>query len=199
MNKFVRMIQSYLLFALPFVLICMIWGTFSSEAEILRHSTMLTKISWEILSWNLMFWFTALILFLVLLVLVPEARDRTLKRLANLQERDEREQFLTGQASRAAYISTFSLMILLLFISVFSLSVYRAPENEAVEGKRGKVYVGLNFSLLDEPKVHVSSEQQILFETKDIPLSKSAILLLLIVWQLSTFYVTARRNSLVEN
>jgi MFS family permease len=198
MNKPIRWIQNYLLYALPFVLICMAWGTIHPEKQILTDATFLTKATWEILSWNLMFWFAVLILFLFLLVVLPEAREKTLKRLANVKERDEREQFITGKASRAAYISTLSLMILLLFFSIFSLNIYRAPEKEAINGKTGTVAIGLGFSLIDKPRIETNSENKVIFESKDIPLSKTAILLALIIWQLASFNFTARRENVRE-
>lgn len=197
MSKAIRFVQSYLIYALPFVLACMAWGTISPEKEILRDASFPTRALWELLSWNLMLWFTVLILFLVLLVALPEARERTLKRLANLKERDEREQYITGKASRTAYISTLSLLVFLLFFSIFSLNIHRLPESEAINGKTGTVAIGLQFNLLDKP--HVETNQatgQILFESKDIPLSKTAILLILILWQLAAFNITARREHL---
>lgn len=198
MTKTIRWIQNYLLYTLPFVLICMAWGTFRPEKEILTDPTFFTKAAWELLSWNLMLWFAVLILFLILLVALPEARERTLKRLANLKERDEREQFITGKASRAAYISTLSLMILWLFLSIFSLNIYRVPENEAVNEKTGTVAIGLGFSLLDKPHVETNSENEVIFESKDIPLSKTAIILILVIWQLAVFNFTARKENLKE-
>lgn len=196
MSQAIRWIQNYLLYTLPLVLICMAWGSFKGEKEILQDPTIFTKVAWELLSWNLMLWFAVLIVFLVMLVAIPEAREKTLKRLANLKERDEREQLITGRASRAAYISGLSLMILLLFFSIFSLNIYRAPESEAINGKTGTATIGLNFNLLDKPKVEMNPENKVLFQSSDIPLSKTAIILLLIIWQLTIFNITARRENL---
>ena len=127
----------------------------------------------------------------------PEAREKTLKRLANLKERDEREQYITGKASRTAYISTLSLLVFFLFFSIFSLNIHRLPESEAINGKTGTVAIGLQFNLLDEPRVETNQATgQVLFESKDIPLSKTAILLILILWQLAAFNITARREHL---
>lgn len=197
MTKTIRLTQTYLIYALPFVLACMAWGTISPEKEILANASFLTKALWEVLSWNLMLWFTVLILFLIMLIASSEAREKTLKRLANLKERDEREQYITGKASRTAYISTLSVLVFFLFFSIFSLNIYRLPESEAVNGKTGTVAIGLQFNLLDKP--HVETNQttgQVIFESKDISLSKTAILLILILWQLAAFNITARREHL---
>jgi hypothetical protein len=173
----------------------MIWNTISPEKEILLNPTIFTKFVWEILSWNLMLWFAVLILFLVMLVIVPTTRESTLTRLANIKERDEREEYITGRASRVAYISTLSVMLLFLFISIFTINIYRAPESEAVNGKRGNVSIGLSLNLLDEPKVESNTSGEVIFESNDIPLSKSAIILILIAWQLLAFNISARRQS----
>lgn len=195
MTKVIRIVQTYLFYSLPFILICMAWGSIKPERDILTDATFFTKVAWEVLSWNLMLWFIVLIVFLLLLVLIPEAREKTLKRLANLKERDEREQYITGKASRSAYISTLSLLIFLLFISIFSLNISKIPDHEIKDGKSKTLSIGLGFSLLDESKVKMDSTGNILFETKDIPLSKSAILLILIGWQLVSFNLSARRES----
>lgn len=195
MTKFIRCIQNYLLYSLPLVLICMAWGTFHPESEILKGASLFTKALWEILSWNLMLWFAVLVLFLILLVIIPDVRERTLIRLANIKERDEREQYITGKASRTAFISTLSLLILLLFFSIFSLNIYKVPESKAINGKRGTVAIGLQFNLLEKARVETNSAGQVLFESKDIPFSKSAILLGLIIWQLVVFNISARRES----
>lgn len=146
-----------------------------------------------------MLWFVILILFLILLISMPVAREKTLKRLANLKDRDEREQFITGKASRTAYISTLSLLVFFLFFSVFSLNIYRLPDSEAINGKSKRVTIGLQFKLLDEPNYETNQATgQVLFESKDIPLSKTAILLILIIWQLVSFNITARREYVRE-
>lgn len=125
MNKLIRFIQNYLIIALPFVIACMIWSTVSPEEQFLAEASTLTTMIWNALSINLMGWFAILVLFLTLSVIAPSIREKTLRRLANLKERDEREQYITGQASRAAYISTLSLTLFFLFFSIFSLKSKR--------------------------------------------------------------------------
>ncbi len=107
------------------------------EDENLTGNSVIAKILWEILSWNLMLWFLILILFLILLVAFPTVREKTLKRLANLKDSDEREECITGKASKTAYISTLSLMMLFLLFSIFTLNVHRVAEEQAIHGKRG--------------------------------------------------------------
>lgn len=196
MSKVIRFVQNYLVCAFPFVIACAVWSSFRGKGAVQGDASILVTGLWELLSWNLMLWFATLLLFLVLLVIVPEARDRTLKRLANLKVRDEREEYITGKASRTAYISTLSVMILFLFLSIFSLNITRVSENEAIDGRTKNLSIGLQFDLTDNPKTNANENGQVLFESKDIPLSKTAILLVLLSWQLVAFNITARKEQL---
>jgi len=195
MLKAVRLVQSYLVFALPLVITIMIWGTLQPEAEIAKASSAFVRGLWEVLAWNLIVWFSVLILFLVAMVFSPTIRESTLKRLANLNERDEREQFIVGKAARATYISTLGVMILLLFLSLFTVNVTRAPEDQAINGKRGTLTIGLNFQFFDTAKVETAPNGEVLFESNDLPLSKAALVLTIMLWQLAAFNLTARRES----
>lgn len=193
MVRVTRVVQNYLMYSLPLVLICMAWGSTTPESEIRQTATLPVQWLWEVLSWNLMVWFAVLSLFLLALVASTEAREMTLKRLANLKERDELEQYITGRASRAAYVSTLSLLILLLFLSVFTLNIYRLPEGQAPAGKRGTVEIGLSLDFWDKDKAVVPKGEPI-FNTDHFPVSKSAVLILILGWQLLIFNLTARRE-----
>jgi hypothetical protein len=194
MNKLVRLIQTYLLIGLPFVLACMARKSITPSEMMLQETFRFTNILWEILSFNLMLWFTVLIIFLAMLVAVPSVREKTLRRLANLKERDEREEYITGKASRAAYISTLSLMIFFLFFSIFSFSYYRVPENQAIHGKRNTISVNAEFNLLGDSQIIYSPGTEMVFTTKNLSLSPASILFILIGWQLLAFNLAARKE-----
>ncbi|MEO8402415.1 MAG: hypothetical protein ABI597_11600 [Gammaproteobacteria bacterium] len=195
MNRIIRLIQNYLIIGLPFVIICMVWSTLQPESGNLQNASYITQKIWAALGINIMLWFSTLIVYLFILVIAPKVREKTLRRLANLQERDEREQYITGKAARTAYISTMSLMIFFLFFSIFSLRVMETPKS-ATNKHKMSVSIGLQFSLLDETPVETSPEGKTLFVSKDIPLSKSAIILILLSWQLLSFNLAARKEQL---
>ncbi len=192
MNKVNRWLQNYLVFSLPFVLICVTWGTIQSNREILVNGSFFTKATWEILSWNLMIWFLCLIVFLILMVFVSSTRDMVTRRIANIKERDEREIYITGQASKKVFTSTLSILIFLFFISIFTFNVSKIPPEEMVNNRAKSLSIGFNFKLTDDPRVEKDQTGQVLVESKDIPLSKSAILLLLIVCQISMWAITSK-------
>ncbi|HVK62712.1 MAG TPA: hypothetical protein VM432_14230, partial [Bdellovibrionales bacterium] len=55
--------------------------------------------------------------------------------------------------------------------------------------------IGLGFSLLDKPRTEVSQDK-VIFESQDIPLSKTGIILIVLLWQLAAFSIAARRENL---
>lgn len=194
MNKVIRFIQNYLILGLPFVVVCMVWETIYPEIEFVESSSMFTKFLWETLACNLMLWFIVLILFLFSLVVLPSIREKTLRRLANLKERDEREQYITGKASRAAYIATLSLMLFFLFFSMFTLNIYSVPKEQAIAGHRHRATINFGFSLHNNFAIKKIPEEKILFDSKDISLSNPAMILILLSWQLLVFNFTARKE-----
>lgn len=193
-NKLIRFVIIYLLIGIPFVVACMIWSNAHSEYEVLKNTSFLIRASWQILSWNLMLWFAVLIIFLVILVAAPSARENTLRHIANLKERDEREEYITGKASRAAYISTLSLTLLFLFFSIFSLSINRFPADQNMPKRHLTVSIHIGSSLLAENKSQNMPEGEVLFATKNIMPSTFSILIILLAWQLLIFNYTARKE-----
>ena len=81
------------------------------------------------------------------------------------------------------FISTLAISIFLHFVSVFTINVTRHSPELGTNSKNGVLHLGLQLSLIDESR-QTTNESGVIFESKDLPLSKSAILLLLIVWQL---------------
>ncbi len=190
MKKTIRLIQSYLIFALPFVVAVSLWSSYGSPAS---DASLLLRGLWEVASWNLILWFAVLILFLVFLVVYRPAREQTLRRIANLKERDEREEYLTGQAAKSSYVSTLSCLILLLFLSIFSVKLTRVPENMAINGNRRTLMIKVDSELLDRPRTEANAAYETLVDIRGIPLSKAGLLLIVLLWQLLSFNLSMRK------
>jgi hypothetical protein len=189
MNRFFKILQTYLIWGLPAVLTIMAWGSFQDEDQV--QNVMLHGV-WAVLGWNIMLWFVALIVYLLLLVVVPRFREQTLTRLAQIRERDEREEYITGRAARKSYISTLSFLVFLFFLSAFTFSVKKELDPQ---GKHtGTVSLGLQFHLFEKKTVETSKDGVIL-ESSDLPITKSAILLSVLIWQVLSFAIPARRQS----
>ncbi len=192
MSKFIKILQTYLMIGLPFIVVTMIWGKLGNAED--SQKPWVQSILWEILSWNLMLWFALLIVFLIFLVFFKPAQEQTLKRVANIKEQDEREEYITGRASRGALISTLSILILLLFLSIFRLDIRQLPPEKAVAGKSGTLSIGLGFKMFDDPILEKTEEGKIWFQSKDLLLSKTGIILLIMIWQMTSYHLIARRE-----
>lgn len=184
MNKVMKYIQVYLILGFPFVVTCMIWSTVNPQMVTMVGFS-LKQLAWQVLSYNLMFWFCMLILFLISLIALPTVREKTLCSLANIKERDEREEYITGKAARSAYISSLGLLIFLLFFSIFSVNINYSPENPV--GKQKTLQIGLGFSLFEN-----KSEAKL--DSTEYSLSKTSILLILLAWQVVAFNLAARKE-----
>ena len=187
------LIQKYLIYASPVVLATMVWGTYQSDAEIRRTGTFATMALWEVMSWSLMLWFLLLFVFMILLVVRKETQESTIKYLAGLKERDEREEIIMGSAAKQSFTATAGLLMLLLFLSCFTLTIAKLPPNQVVDGRKSSLSLGFRFSETDT-KVTASPDGQVMYEHHDLPLSKSAILLLVLAWQVATFKIRARKE-----
>ncbi len=198
MNKVIRYVQVYLVLGFPLVIACMIWSTFDPQmTDSVGFS--LKHLVWEILAYNLMLWYITLILFLFSLILFSNIREKTLCFLANIKERDEREQYITGKAARFAYISNLGLLIFFLFFSTFSLKISVLPERP--EGKRSNVHVGvgLHTDLVENkaPAAKIAenkTQEKTILNYNSYSLSNTTILLILLSWQLIAFNLAARKE-----
>jgi hypothetical protein len=194
MNKLIRFMQSYLIIGLPFVMGIVIWQSIQPGIEGINNNHPLIKFMWQALGINIMVWFTVLVLFLLVLIVSSAVREKTLRRLANLQERDEREQYITGKASRASYIATLSMLLFFLFFSLFSVTVTKISPEQSISGHHYKTSLSVGYSLLNKDVNETKSDEQTIFDSKNISLSSSSILLILLCWQLLIFNYTARKE-----
>jgi hypothetical protein len=196
MKFFTKSLQNYLLIGFPFVITCAVWQFFVSERTIAETASGLTTFTWDVLSWNVMMWFAALVVFLVTLLMSPSFRGDIVSRLANIQDRDEHEAQITGAAAKSTFVATLSFMIVLLFCSTFSLSFSPIPANQQYDGKTRQVHVSMNFRLFDESASRSPAPGS--FNSRDFSPSASACLMALIAWQLISFRRSARKESRLQ-
>jgi hypothetical protein len=121
-------------------------------------------------------------------------RETALTKFSNLKLGDEREEYLTGRATKATYLSTVALLIFLFCLSSFRVSVYRVPDAAKVAGKSGTVTLGFDFSLWEGARTDRAPQKEIDYFTYDgFPLSKSALILTLLCWQILFYHYAMRR------
>jgi hypothetical protein len=139
----------------------------------------------------------ALALYLSIRLMLSDAfRDRVLTRLTFVRERDEREALLTGRATRTTFMTSLAILIFLFCLSCFQVSVYRVEPEMAVNGNTGYISLGLGFSLLSPPHNGLPENAiEDIFTYSGLPLSGSALILFLILWQVGCYNYSMRRLS----
>ncbi len=117
-------------------------------------------------------------------------RNLVLARLTLIRERDEREVMLTGRATKKTFLTSLAVLIFLFFLSCFQVSIYRVPPEKAVDGKTGMVTLGFGFNLLESSKKALPLEtmqKTDIFSYTGLPVSSTAVILLLILWQITSY------------
>jgi hypothetical protein len=197
MKNWFGWLQRYLAWAFPFVLIAMLWSRHCDGGPDVSAPAWL-KLLWEVSSWNLMIWFAGILVFLLLLLFRTKSGDQFLKQLARLKERDEREVLITGQAARSAFLSTTGLLIFLIAVTSVQLSVKNLrPEEIRPDGHTKTISLGLDFDLLEKPKplaTDAHDDDDVVVEKSGLPISKLGLLMFILFWQLSAFYLSSRRE-----
>lgn len=137
----------------------------------------------------------AMALYLSVRLMISEFfRDQVLTKLTFVRERDEREVMLTGRATRTTFMTSLAILIFLFCLSCFQISIYRVEPDLAVNGKSGKISLGIGFSMLS-PARNEPPEEAIenIFTYSGMPLSGSALLLFMILWQVGCYNYSMRR------
>ncbi|MBU1248558.1 MAG: hypothetical protein KKB70_07665 [Proteobacteria bacterium] len=211
MSRFLRVnkwVGRALLLASPLVLAVVVWGTFATGPEggpQPRFASPVVQWAWDLLGVHLLVWLATLLYFFVMLVASSALRDAVLTRLAGIRERDEREELIVGQAARAAWLSTLALLVFLLLLSGLQVQVRELPVEQQAPGARSEVSIGYVIQLrvvsnrreavLRRPTAESSKQAPagVRFSFSGVPLSSSALLLILLCWHVLSFHLFSRR------
>ena len=117
-------------------------------------------------------------------------RQTIIGKLLNLKERDEREQHLASYSIKKIFLASNAILLFILFFCSIQISGFRPTDQERIEGKTGKVTLGLKFSLTDEDAVKLQPQS---FEYHGLPLSKEALVLGMLLWQIISYRYAYRR------
>ncbi len=141
-------------------------------------------------------WMLLSIYLSVRLMVSGSFRNLVLARLTFIRERDEREVMLTGRATRKTFLTSLAVLIFLFFLSCFQVSIYRLPPEKAVDGKTGIISLGFGFNLLEYSHKVLPQEtlqKTDIFSYAGLPVSSTAVILLLIIWQITSYNFSMQR------
>ena len=196
MLKVNRFILRYLIYSLFFVILFIIWSYLGGMGNTPEH--LLLLILYEVLNWNLVIWFLVLLYFPFALIFSSQFRELILTTLAHIKERDERESFITGQASRFAFLSTLALLVLFLVFSTVFIRYDRFPAGKSFNNHRNRISIDFNYKLFQLDAVKRTLEDGTVSWSNSLPITRQGSILLLIIWQVLSYHYFARKKKKVE-
>lgn len=130
------------------------------------------------------------------LLLSGPFREKVLTRLTFIKERDEREAMLTGRAAKATMLTSLAILIFLFCMSCFQVSVVSLPPDKAIDDKTKVLSLGVSFNLLTDRPAKAAGEaahDKGIINYTGLPVSSSAVILGLILWQIIVYNYSMRR------
>ena len=197
MKRFDSTLLKVFLYGLPAVVVFAAFSYFYSSG-VFNHTIVYIRLLNSLAGLVMALWMTLSLYLSVRLMVSGPFRDLVIARITFMRERDEREVILTGKATRTTFLTTLAILIFLFCLSCFHVSIYKVPQERAVEGKTGMVSLGLGFSLLEHPKQDKPKPEDIIkkkdiFTYSGLPVSSTSVILILIVWQIISYNYSIRR------
>jgi len=147
-----------------------------------------------------LFW-TLITFFLTIAMFFSKGlRNDVLSKLSGMKERDEREVQIVGKALKSTYLSTMTILLFLLIISLFNIHVEKKSVDSVKPGQlRNSISMG--FDIIDRNALITKKEgYDEYFEINDLPISSSALIFILMLWQIFSYrHVTRRALRLPES
>ena len=129
------------------------------------------------------------------LIFSSEFRSSVLARVSLFKERDEREAAVTATATRNSFLTTLAVLVFLLCLSMFQVAVHKLPAEQAINGKTGTISLGVYFTPVNSSTSGTDAQSNLdYFRYSGLPLSNSALTLLLILWLIGSFNYFARKE-----
>jgi hypothetical protein len=199
MKRWDSILLKAFLYGLPLVIILSIFSYFYG-LEILNRVPDKIKLLYNFAGLVLALWMLLSIYLSVRLMVSSSFRNKVLAKITFIRESDEREVMLTGKAIKTTFLTSLAILIFLFCFSCFQVSIYRVPPAKAVDGKTGRISLGVGFTLLESSKqAHADKTLQKtdIFTYTGLPLSSTAVILLLIIWQIISYNYAMQR--LIKN
>jgi hypothetical protein len=199
MKRWDSILLRVFLSGLPLVIILGIFSYFYGM-DIFKGPQGLVKLLYNCAGLVFAIWMLLAIYLCVRLLLSSSFRNTVLAKLTFIRERDEREVMLTGKATKTTFLTSLAILIFLFCLSCFQVSIYRVPPAKAVDGKTGRITLGVGFKLLESSKpadADKTLQKTDIFTYTGLPVTSTAVILLLIIWQIISYNYSMQR--LIKN
>jgi hypothetical protein len=192
MKKINSIVLKIYLFGLPVIIIMGMLLYPYNNFQLADYAPVLNSI----IGVTAMVWLALSIYLSIQLITSETLREKLLLKLTFIKERDEREERLTGKATRSTFLATIAVLITLFFFSCLQFSVYRVDPQYAVGGKTGFVTVGFGLYLSNEAECNKNTGIPIkknIFSYKGLPVSSTVIIFFLVLWHIVYYNLSMKR------
>jgi uncharacterized membrane protein len=127
-----------------------------------------------------------------------QLRNQFIRWITGIKESDEREVYISGQASKNTFILTIAITLLMFFLSVLRVEVSQNKDTSIDGKKNGVIYLGMGLQFLKEAEStsSIDAQKKYYINYNGSPLAADGTLITLLVLQLGSFYYFSRRESL---
>jgi hypothetical protein len=195
MKKLDSLLLKVFLYGLPVFVMLAVYAHFFAAGAVERDAPYAGFLSSGFFGVAVAMWLALSVYLSIRLLISGPFREQVIAKITVIKERDERETHLTGKAARATLLTTLALLVLLFCLNSIQVAVYRLPPEKAVEGRTGILSMGVGFDLLknDAAERPDAVARQYIFKYKGLPLSSSAIILILMAWQIASYNYSMKR------
>lgn len=191
MNRFDRYALYYLVGTAPVFIIFMIWASITHPTA--AEQGTFNGGFWDVFGWFFIVWVLDLFYVVIKMLFSKRLRNTVMARMAGVKERDERESLVAGNAAKFSFLSTFAILLVMLLFSSATFTIKKHPEN--LEKKTGAAMIGFGFNFIDESALtHEKVGDVESFNYKSLPLTKPVIIFLIMLWQIGSYHLVARRD-----
>ena len=185
-----KIVINFVFYAAPLALICYLFLGLIERRITANLDSIHFLASRLVLLWTLVTFFLTISMFFS-----KSLRNEVLARLSGIKERDEREVQIVGKALKSTYLTTLTLLLFLLFISLFYVHIGKKERSCIEQGQKPiELAIKLEFHLIDSNTVITQKPGfEKYFEMNDLPLSSSTLILILLLWQVYSYRRISRR------
>lgn len=153
-------------------------------------------VIFDILGIHFILWFLSLILLVSSLTLLKNFREKILCKLIKSEERDERETYIAGKASKSTLLASIAFLVLLFILSITTIRIEAPTDAARNAGKKGYVSIGFSTSLIKNSMIQKivqknepdSKDYKFIIHYNGVPLSQSALILLIMIFYISVYH-----------
>jgi hypothetical protein len=194
MKKLDGWILATFAYGFPLIAIIVFFMGSRNPGEFARTHETLNSIKGSLLA----VWLTCSFYIGVRLVVSEGFREETLTKLVMMRENDEREEILTGKATRAVFLSNLGILLFALLLSAVTVRLEQIPPEKRVDGKGHVLAVGLTIGspVSNSPesgKNPSDSQGTLLIDHQGISISSPVLIFLAILWQILIYNISIRK------